>query len=248
MFKAALAVLLFLVVIVLTGCLDGGYPQKKEPSKIEQSREEEAIPTYSNRYNSDQDIGIINTAEYFDLHGEKGVPFSRDHFALLYDSRRLESVNDLKAALGGPLEIKEEEGLGGHTLIRLEYDQAYFVIDKATQTIVECNIEFGGIPGPRGVKIGDSVSAVIGKFYYEEKIMINKPDVFSDLVRENEYFACLYQLEPDSKLGLVIFDKEFGVVNRIMYGIHYGPHCGVSWLRFEFKDGLVSSIWFNAGW
>lgn len=246
MYKAVLVMSLVFVVLVLKGCFEAEYPKKEEPTGIEQSQEE-ASSSYPNRYNSDQDVGIINTADYFKVHGEIRDPFSHNEQVLLYNDLGLNNADDIIAALGDPVFMEEDEGIGGYAFLRLDYDQDLFVIDETSQVIVEYKIQSEEIQGPRGIGIGDSAPAVIGSFYYEDEIMINKPDIFADLARENEYFACLYYLELDSKVGLVFFDKESESINRIMYAIHYGPHCGVSWLCFECKDGQVSSIWFNLG-
>lgn len=189
MFKAAVAVSLLLYLLLLTGCIEAEHSQKEEPAGIEQNQEE-AVPSYPYRYNFDQDAGIINTADYFNLHGEIRTPFSRNEDALLYNCFELNSADDIIAAFGDPVFREEDEGMGGHALLRLDYDQAYFIIDETSQVIVEYNIQSEEIQGPRGIRIGDNASAVIGSFYYEDEIMINKPDIFADLVQENEYFAC----------------------------------------------------------
>ncbi len=239
MIKIILLTTILFIVFSLAGCMKSedllnGYKDLAPPDQINDGSISKLTET-------------INVAEHFNLAGRKNDPFYLDHFALEVEGLKLKGRDDIVSNFGIPNQEKQEEWLGGQLVTSLEYEFAYFIIDNSSQKIVECGIWSDNVAGPRGVRIGDSVSSVIGKFYYEDEISINEPDRICFMAMEDECCALLYQLQPDSLVGLIIFDRKTGDVTKLLYGMNYGQHCGVSWLWFEIVENRVSEIWFNAG-
>ncbi len=234
----SVTVILF-ILFTLTGC--------QSSEDLLDDYKDFASPDLINDGSISKMTETINVAEHFNLTGEKNDPFYRDHFAVEVGGLKLNGRDDIVSNFGIPNQEKQEEWVGGQLVTSLEYEFAYFIVDNSSQRIVECGIWADAVAGPRGVRIGDSVSSVIGKFYYEDEISVNEPDQVCVMAMENECCALLYQLQPDSLVGLIIFDRKTGDVTSLLYGMHYGQHCGVSWLWFEIVENRVSAIWFNAG-
>ena len=189
----------------------------------------------------------VDVAEHFKLEGPKNDPFNPNDFTFEAGGLILKGRDDVVYHFGIPNQEKQEEWIGGQQVITLEYEFAYFVIDNSSQKIFECEIWSDELAGPRGIRIGDNLSSVISKFYYEDEIRFSEPDTICFMATEEECCALLYQLQPDSLVGLMLVDCKTGDVNKILYGINYGQHCGITWLRFEIVDNKVNTIWFRLG-
>lgn len=182
-------------------------------------------------------IDLINIKEMFNLDGKKKEPFCRDHFALEHQGTRVTGYDELIAALGKPVSERMEEDIGIDLRV-IEYDDIIISMRPEDETIIRCSIESNAIAGPRGVKVGDSVGKVLSSFYYEDEVAVIRHDQC--------YYARLYHVEQESRIGFLVFNQQTDEIEAIRYAMHFGPHCGVTFLEFRITGGVVSSINYNS--
>ena len=172
--------------------------------------------------------------------------FSDYHFITENDNQlewRSPSPEAVKQCFDEPDSMEEEAGY-----VWMYYPFGWILLDRRVDTLtcygIEVLINVDGLEGPRGLRIGDSVEALLAAFHNEDTSLPIRTDeegiillfsvVMADGVGFQYGYASYLGDEPRENLATI----EYGTVYK------HGESCTVS---FEVSDGTITQIRWRVG-